>query len=109
MFKQTLENLTILMGVLSNKNLVALYSHSPAMKTRDAGFMLLLTYTNMAYTYQMLGKLEETLSCISEAEFIVQYLLFDSAEARDLVGKLKNLFYDGVLFSNVVWPETAGT
>lgn len=97
MFKKTLDTLTILIGVLSNRNLIALYSHSPNMKKRDAAFMLLLTYINMAYCFQLMGKLEETMCSLEEAEFVVQYFLNDSSEAKELVSKFRGILMKAVV------------
>lgn len=96
MFRRTLDNLTILMGVLSNRNLVALYQHSPTLKKRDAAFMLLLTYVNMAYCYQQMALLEETMSSLDEADYVVQTFLNDSSEAKELVSKFKGILTKAV-------------
>ena len=67
------------------------------MKKRDAAFMLLLTYINMAYCFQLTGKLEETMSSLEEAEFVVQYFLNDSSEAKELVSKFRGILTKAVV------------
>lgn len=92
-------NVKMLLGVLSNHSLVSLYSHSPALKKRDACFMLLLIYVGMAYCFQREGCVEETMYSIREAEVVAKEVLVDSAEASILVDTYKQCLMAAVDFS----------
>lgn len=96
MYSKTLMNVKILMSVLSNTTLQAFYSHSPAIKLRDAAFMLLLVYVGLAYCFQRRGKLEEMMYSIQEAEIVAKDLLSDSLEASSLVETLHKYFNKAV-------------
>ncbi len=96
MYSKTLMNVKMLIGVLSNTSLVALYSHAPVLKLRDAALMLLLVYIGIAYCFQRKGRLEETMYSMQEAEFVARDLLPDSLEASVLVNTLKQYLVTAV-------------
>lgn len=96
MFKKTINVLTPLLSILSNKSLSSVYQHSPNIKIRDVLFMLQLVYVNLAFCYQATGKLEHTLYSISEANFIASSFLTDSPESLEMIGKLNWCFNSAV-------------
>lgn len=107
MLKTTIDLVKLLISILSNKNLVSFYQHSPNIKIRDAVFMLQLIYINLAYCYQMKGMLEETLYSISEADFLATYFLTDSPESKEMTRNLKEILTKAVNSTDSVFRSVS--